>query len=1312
MPKLYKIPIALTLAKKFKDNVDFIPNPTQIQSVQFMRNSGSGLLAYGVGVGKTASSILNVSYAIDNGLAKKPVFVVPNPTYEKWIGEMKGMYVITYQVNYTDENGNDKKKVFNEKRDALAFKKEVGGKVVEISRYMKGLLPHIPNVVPLYNLNSDIVRYELKDYSDDEKEELALMDELRDYLSTLSPQTDLTDAKISTRIRELYDDFELENVQEAYDTYMIDYTPDWQGKVKKKGRAKTLFEFWKSSVQAYIRELPYKLGEIKNFPDKSIFVVTYEGLAKMGAESLNADERKKINSNSSLFGTLYRELSQGNEIESVRGLGQSKEVDLLEDAMFGSVGNPKVFIKDLGIDYAVFDESHNFKKVYTKSKGKPKYEGATRTDGLMDRKPAKYQLGKGGYPSARALSAFVMVRYIQLMNDNRNVCHLTATPFTNEPIEVYSMLAFTNYQLLVNAGFRWIEDFYDAFMKISFDIRYTASQQIRKEQVLVGYNNAPQMRQLIFFLMDYKNGDDANIKRPDKYLMPSYERGVDTVVPAHPDQDVAFSLIKDYIKGERTMAEICDLVSDDIDVTVLSDADVLEIIINSGTATQRDKWEIVSLPLDDKARKDAENIASKLIEKEKEKEFEAREDDEQDMDIIRVLKGLSFMKQVTLSPYLFSCRKEGGEEPTPKQYVETSPKLLYTVNSIKSGHDFEKENGLKPSGSVIYMNLGVAPVAVIRQGDSLIKKKWDEGGFEKIKSYLVNEMGYNEGEISIVKGGMSASNKEKEKNKFLAGDSLILIGSSTISTGVDLQNNASSLFVCSFDWNPTDNEQINGRIHRQGNRFSKIRIVYPMIENSADPIIFQLLQEKTLRIKEIWDKDGRSSALDLRDFNPNEFKKKLITDPADRTQYWYEENIKELEDEMITLQNRQKSLRNASDDYNTLQQYREPMRAMLTVIDAFRKDIKRQKAIAEHKAKVDEITATMMSDPTKMVKALTKLNEGHYDSVKDPDGKYTPIDLSNADDEELFKHILNWVTNSESWWNKNVNYDLVDEINQFVASKYPEYYRGQWKSEDEIYKMQNELSQLNAKIDALNEEKWKLDGEIDVIKRKHDWNSDAYESDEDYISKSARMDAIIAQQVPLESENKKLSKEIQMASGGAKIKFNNNSWGQGINNKAKDWRNAKKLFDKHKERLAIMGIEASGIEEGKQMLVDRIKELAGEIDIIGAKKVEMFEFFTKEALENKSIAPTVSERVEEFKNMNPQFLSADETLPTFDDDRVPLATKPVVNKEVIENVESESKFLKDKIEAFKMMLEMEDDADEVQFLKDKIEAFEMMLEME
>ena len=83
-PKYFKIPVACHFSNKFKNGRPFTPNETQIQSIQFAKSVGSGLLAYGVGVGKTASAILNVSYALDNRLCKKPIFIVPNPTYLKW----------------------------------------------------------------------------------------------------------------------------------------------------------------------------------------------------------------------------------------------------------------------------------------------------------------------------------------------------------------------------------------------------------------------------------------------------------------------------------------------------------------------------------------------------------------------------------------------------------------------------------------------------------------------------------------------------------------------------------------------------------------------------------------------------------------------------------------------------------------------------------------------------------------------------------------------------------------------------------------------------------------------------------------------------------------------------------------------------------------------------------------------------------------------------------------------------------------------------------------------------------------------------
>jgi transcription-repair coupling factor (superfamily II helicase) len=80
---------------------------------------------------------------------------------------------------------------------------------------------------------------------------------------------------------------------------------------------------------------------------------------------------------------------------------------------------------------------------------------------------------------------------------------------------------------------------------------------------------------------------------------------------------------------------------------------------------------------------------------------------------------------------------------------------------------------------------------------------WSETGLEKIRTYLINNLGYSYDDISIVSGKVRNAEREKQKSRFLKGNSIIMLGSSAISTGVDLQDNASALFLCDFDWNPT-----------------------------------------------------------------------------------------------------------------------------------------------------------------------------------------------------------------------------------------------------------------------------------------------------------------------------------------------------------------------------------------------------------------------------------------------------------------------------------------------------------------------------
>ena len=106
----------------------------------------------------------------------------------------------------------------------------------------------------------------------------------------------------------------------------------------------------------------------------------------------------------------------------------------------------------------------------------------------------------------------------------------------------------------------------------------------------------------------------------------------------------------------------------------------------------------------------------------------------------------------------------------------------------------------------------------------------------------------------------------------------ILIGSSTIKEGINLQKHSSTLFNCWLDWNPTDIQQLEGRIYRQQNKFNTVRIVNPLMIDSMDIFMFQKLEEKTNRINDIWSNEGRTNVLHTEAFNPKDLKYSLIKD--------------------------------------------------------------------------------------------------------------------------------------------------------------------------------------------------------------------------------------------------------------------------------------------------------------------------------------------------------------------------------------------------------------------------------------------------
>jgi superfamily II DNA/RNA helicase len=565
--------------------------------------------------------------------------------------------------------------------------------------------------------------------------------------------------------------------------------------------------------------------------DYSITFITYEGLASLG-----------------MSGNLQSEM--GGELLTIleQGVGDRDREKLREDIdkMMGNASaNTEINFDELGFDYLIFDEAHNAKKIFTKVKGEVSNTTADK-DKKAKRESSPYAISDGD-ASSRGLKTFFLSQYILRRNSMRNVCLLTATPFTNSPLEIYSMLSLVAYQELEKRGIKNIKAFFDKFVEITSELSVNSKGKFENKEVIKGFANRQVLQNIIFSHMIHKTGDEANVPRPIKVVYPRTkdengitlpsDKQVETALPATELQDYWMKEIARFANGEENEIE--------------------------------------------------QHMAPRYFEDGK---VNARD-----------LLAVSFGRQVTLSPYLMKVEGENGKnhyfagksDPTPKEIVESSPKLAYTIGAIETIRDWHKGRNEPMSGVVVYINQGVDYIP-------------------KIVQYLVEEKGFDKSELAIIKGGMKQDDKEKSKKGFLDGKIKVLFGSATIKEGINLQNKSTCLFNLTLDWNPTDIQQLEGRIWRQNNQHSHVRIITPLIENSVDVFMFQKLEEKTSRINSIWYRAGRANVLDVDNFDPRELKIGLMTDPLERARVDVEMEIDEASNKVEILDESIKELSNAT----------------------------------------------------------------------------------------------------------------------------------------------------------------------------------------------------------------------------------------------------------------------------------------------------------------------------------------------------------------------------------------------------------------
>jgi hypothetical protein len=113
-PDYSQIPLFVDNMSTHKGKKEFNLLPQQLKGISMLCNKGTGLLAYDVGVGKTACGIVATVNQIQTGRSKRPLICVPKPVYKNWIKSIHQLFPdikVNELGNFSKDYWNDGMKI-------------------------------------------------------------------------------------------------------------------------------------------------------------------------------------------------------------------------------------------------------------------------------------------------------------------------------------------------------------------------------------------------------------------------------------------------------------------------------------------------------------------------------------------------------------------------------------------------------------------------------------------------------------------------------------------------------------------------------------------------------------------------------------------------------------------------------------------------------------------------------------------------------------------------------------------------------------------------------------------------------------------------------------------------------------------------------------------------------------------------------------------------------------------------------------------------------------------------------------------------
>ena len=243
-------------------------------------------------------------------------------------------------------------------------------------------------------------------------------------------------------------------------------------------------------------------------PDGSITLLTYEGFKRLGF----SDETYER-----MGGKFTYIADDLDKHKTEREKQKARAAEAAQGGVMKRGTRADLSFEKLGFDHITFDEVHNANHIVSKVKMP---EGKTSEFNRFNLRPS--DLG---------IKTWLAAQYIQENNDGRNVNLLSATPFTNHPLEYYSILSLVADKSLQKMGIQNVNDFFGTFMEAENEYEFKADGTYQKKTDIRRFRNFRQFRKLLDTYIDFKEGDAEGIVRPTRvqqtYEIPQNQFGLD-----------------------------------------------------------------------------------------------------------------------------------------------------------------------------------------------------------------------------------------------------------------------------------------------------------------------------------------------------------------------------------------------------------------------------------------------------------------------------------------------------------------------------------------------------------------------------------------------------------------------------------------------------------------------------------------------------------------------------------------------------------------------------------------------------------------